>query len=190
MKKNIIKIMYGITIIGLIMTLTSANSNAGDLQDQVVIEAVSTTPGGSFTVNIDFVVCESHEKDGVTYKGIGSFCIPLLYNNEVFTADSMVFMNTITAWDEKFVNSVIDTGFISIAGIFDMGGKDNPQLFTGNDKAETVAKIFFHTSENAKAGEYSIDLTMDPRQRDPYFGSADGVKSWLPLYTPGKIVIE
>jgi len=188
--KNINRILLSLVFAAVIVSMTSVNLYAENSQDQIIIEAVSTSPGAVFSVDVSFVSSDSHEKNGKSFSGIGSFCIPFLYNSDVLSADSMKYFNTIASWDEKFVNSVIDTGFISLAGIYDLGGKSNSTLYTGGDNAEHVATIFFHVKKDAKPGEYSLDITNDPRQGKPYFGSADGVKAWLPAYTPCKIVVE
>ena len=188
--QKISKAVFIIAIIGIFVSFTSNEILAGDSQDKVIINAVKTTSGGQFAIDISFTSSNQHDKDGKSYTGIGSFCIPLLYEEEIFAVDSLKFFNTITTWDEKFSNSIPDSGFISIAGIYDMGGKGNDPLYTGSDKSEHVATIYFQTNENAKPGEYAIKLTNDPRQGKPYFGSPDGVQSWLPEFMSGKIIIE
>ena len=188
--KYVSKIIYLCVVIGIILSITAVELHADGNQNIVVLSHVKAAPGGEFSVDVYFTTNNQHENNGKSYTGIGSFCIPMLFDAEFFAVDSVKFFNTITTWDEKFSNSIPDSGFISIAGIYDMGGKANNPLNTGTDKSEHVATLYFHAKDDAKPGEYPINLTVDPRQGKPYFGSPDGVQAWLPEFTPGKIIIE
>ena len=154
-----------------------------------MLDSVEVTPGSAFSVNIQVIAGKIADDEPEGKMGFGSFCIPLKYDKDSFTADSVVFFNTLTQWDEKFTNPKIDTGFVSLAGIYDMGGKDNKPVYTP-DKPEKIAEIFFTAKKKIKPGVYKIDLTEDPRQNWIYLGSPVGLKSITPVYVPGKIVVK
>jgi hypothetical protein len=155
----------------------------------VILDSVEVSPGKAFSVGM-YVIADRIAEDETDGKmGFGSFCIPLKYDSESFTAESVDFLNTLENWDEKFTNPRIDTGFISLSGIYDMGGKDNTPVFTP-DKPEKIAEIHFKAKKKAKPGIYTIELTIDPRQNKIFLGSPIGVKSVTPKFKPGVIVVK
>lgn len=155
----------------------------------VILDSVEVTGGESFVMGISVIADQIDPKEDSDKKGAGSFCIPLKYDKEAFVADSVVFMNTLSAWDEKFTNPKLDTGFVSLAGIYDMGGRDNPTLYNPGTP-ERIAEIFFTTVKKAKKGTYAIELTRDPRQNEIYLGSSMGVMSVIPRFEKGIVVIK
>jgi len=155
----------------------------------VILDSVEVSAGKEFIIGVSVIADKIAPDEEPGKMGFGSFCIPLKYDRELFVVDSVVFINTLTDWDEKFTNPKIDTGFISLAGIFDLGGKDNPPVYTP-DKPERIAEIFFTADKNAKKGIYEIELTIDPRQNKIYLGSPKGVVAVTPKFKPGIIIIK
>ena len=157
--------------------------------DHVILDSVETKAGESIVISLWIVVDDTTFFDDSSWTGIGSFCIPLRYDVKALSADSVVFLNTLAEWDEHFTNRRIDTGFVSISGIFNLGGNDNLPIFAA-EKPEEVAMIFFKVREDARPGVYDIGLTIDPIQKEMYFGSPDGMHGWRPEFTTGKVVVK
>jgi len=188
MKKGIINktALWGIIILLFAgVSVMSAESE----KHAVALDSVEVAAGEHFVIGINVMADKIAEDEKPGRMGIGSFCIPLKYDKSAITADSVVFVNTITEWDEKFSNPTIDTGFVSLAGIFDMGGKDNPPIYSP-DKFEKMAEIYFTVNKKAETGTYKIEQTRDPLQDRMFLGSPNGIQSVNPRFTPGIIVVK
>jgi hypothetical protein len=155
----------------------------------VILDSVEASAGEHFVVGINVIADRIADDEKPGRMGFGSFCIPLKYDKTVFVADSVIFKNTLTEWDEKFANQKFDTGFVSLAGIYDMGGEDNPPVYTP-DKQERIAEIHFTAGKKSEKGIYLIELTRDPRQDTIFLGSPTGVVSVRPKFKPGIVVIK
>jgi len=188
MKKGIIKktALWGVIIL---LFAGVSGVSAESEKHAVVLDSVEASAGEHFVIGVSVMADKIAEDEKPGRMGFGSFCIPLKYDKNAITADSVVFMNTITEWDEKFSNPTIDTGFVSLAGIFDMGGKDNPPIYSP-DKFEKMAEIHFTANKKAKTGVYKIELTRDPLQDRIYLGSPNGIKSVNPRFKAGIIVVK
>ena len=183
LKSIIITGVIFIAAIGSIAAAEESNNHA------VLLDSVEVSAGESFVLGLS-IMADRIDPDEVSGKeGVGSFCIPMKYNRDMFVVDSVVFINTLSKWDEAFTNPKTDTGFISLAGIYDMGGKDNPTMYNPG-KPERSAEIYFSASKKAKPGIYKIELTRDPRQGNIYLGSSLGVKAVVPKFKSGIVVIK
>jgi hypothetical protein len=157
--------------------------------DHISLDSILAKPGQSIELSLKVKADDSLLYNNKYWAGVGSFCIPLRYDQNAIKLDSVKFKGIVAKWDEKFTNPRIDTGFVSLVGIYNIGGEENPALIS-SDKAEEIARIYGRVNPKAKAGTYSIDLTVDPIQKELYFGSIDGVESWKPVFVPGKIVVK
>jgi hypothetical protein len=176
-------------IVILFLTIYSSALAIESEKHSVILDSVEVAPGKTFAVGLLVIADKIADDEPQGKMGFGSFCIPLKYDKESFAADSVVFLNTLSQWDEKFTNPKIDTGFISLSGIYDMGGKDNKPIYTP-DKPEKIAEIYFTARKKAKPGTYTIELTSDPRQNKIFLGSPLGVKAITPKFRPGVIVVK
>jgi hypothetical protein len=180
-----------LNVIGLSLILMS---NAYSIQDPAIpdtlkLQDIEINAGSSGVMTISIVADDTTVFNDQTWRGIGSFCIPLKYEKSILRVDSVRFEGNVAKWDEKFCNSKIDTGFVSIAGIYNLGGDDNPALYSPG-KSEIIASIYFSAVKGASAGLYGVILTHDPIQKELYCGSIDGFNSWKPVFVPGKIRIK
>ena len=179
-------LLFAITILLLSGTLCfSAESE----KHAVILDSVEVKTGERFIMGVNVMADRIAEDEKPGKVGFGTFCIPLKYDREAFTIDSVTFINTLENWDEKFTNPKIDTGFVSLSGIYDMGGKDNRTVYSP-DKPERIAEIFFRVKKDAKPGTFKIELTRDPRQDWIYLGSSNGINSVTPKFKPGIIVVK
>jgi hypothetical protein len=169
-------------------------TNAFSIQDPLVPDTLKLTDleikaGESGVMTVSIIADDTTFFNEQTWRGIGSFCIPLKYEKSIIKVDSVKFEGNVAKWDEKFCNSKIDTGFVSLAGIYNLGGDDNPAIYSPG-KSEVIASIYFTSAKKAPAGLYGVILTHDPIQKEMYCGSIDGFNSWKPIFVPGKITIK
>ena len=185
------KIFKSTLLWGIIILLAGASPvlSIESEKHTVILDSVEVSAGEPFVIGISVIADKIAPNEESGKMGFGSFCIPLKYDNEAFVVDSVAFINTLAAWDEKFTNPKIDTGFVSLSGIYDMGGKDNTPVYTP-DKPERIAQIFFRADKNAEKGIYEIELTRDPRQNKIYLGSPKGVVAVTPKFKKGIIVVK
>jgi hypothetical protein len=180
-----------LNVIALCLVLIT---NAFSIQDPVVpdtlkLQDIEIKAGRNGVMSISIVADDTTFFNDQTWRGIGSFCIPLKYEKKVLKVDSVRFEGNVAKWDEKFCNSKIDTGFVSLAGIYNLGGDDNPAIYSPG-KSEIIASLYFTAAKDAPAGLYGVILTHDPIQKEMYCGSIDGLNSWKPIFVPGKITIK
>ena len=157
--------------------------------DTIRVQEVEISAGQNGVMTLSIFADDTTHFNDITWQGIGSFCIPLRYEKAVMKVDSVKFEGTVAKWDEKFSNTKMDTGFISLAGIYNLGGADNPPLYLPGEY-QNIASIYFTVLPKAKKGIYGVILTHDPIQREMYCGSTDGFNSWKPVFVPGKIRIK
>jgi hypothetical protein len=157
--------------------------------DTLKLQDIEIKAGKSGVMTISIVADDTTVFNDQTWRGIGSFCIPLKYEKSLMKVDSVKFEGNVVNWDEKFCNAKIDTGFVSLAGIYNLGGAENPALYSPG-KSEAIASLYLTAAKDAPAGIYSMVLTADPIQKEMYCGSIDGYNSWKPIFIPGKIKIK
>jgi hypothetical protein len=157
--------------------------------DTLRLQDIEIKAGKSGVMTISIVADDTTVFNDQTWRGIGSFCIPLKYEKAIMKVDSVKFEGNVAKWDEKFCNTKIDTGFVSLAGIYNLGGAENPALYSPG-KSEVIASIYLTAAKDAPAGQYRVVLTHDPIQKEIYCGSTDGYNSWKPIFLSGKIRIR
>lgn len=183
--------MRRLFLFSLIINIFSVFSlNAAESDKHIVmLDSIEVTIEQSFSIGLSVIADKIAPDEKPGKMGFGSFCIPMKYDKDAFVADSVVYKNTLTSWDEKFANPKIDTGFVSLAGIYDMGGKDNTPIYSP-DEPEKIAELFFSVRDGAKPGAYKIELTIDPIQRKIFLGSTNGLNSVTPRFKPGIIIVK
>jgi hypothetical protein len=181
---SIIVLLLSITAISL-----AQNSKDPGKPDQVFFDSITVKAESSFIMPVMVFADDTTTYNEKKWPGVGSFCIPLKYDSKSLKIDSVKFVGTIAEWDERFTNPKIDTGFVSFAGLHNIGGKENP-VFLTTEGPQEIARIFGSIRKEAKSGVYLLELTIDPIQREMYLGSIDGVHGWKPDFRPGKVVVE
>jgi len=180
-----------LNVVGLCVLLITPAFSIQDpvTPDTLKLRDIEIKAGKSGVMTISIMADDTTVFNEQTWRGIGSFCIPLKYEKNALKVDSVKFEGNVANWDAKFCNSIIDTGFVSLAGIYNLGGDENPALYSPG-KNETIASIYFTAAKDAPAGLYSVVLTHDPIQKEMYCGSIDGYNSWKPTFVAGKITIK
>jgi len=176
-------------IFGSVMPVVGQSAPDPGRPDIISMDSLMLKPGQGFIMNLKIMADDTTFRSDQKWAGVGSFCLPLKYDAKALKLDSVKFVGAIAKWDEKFANKKIDTGFVSFAGIHNVGGDDNP-VFLSPDSPTEAIKIFGHVLKDAKPGTYTFEFTIDPIQKSPYLGSIDGVNGWKPKLIPGKIVVE
>jgi hypothetical protein len=187
MKKIIV--LLAIFLMGITLPVVGQSAPDPGKPDVVSLDSISVRPGQEFIMSIKITADDTTFQGNQKWVGVGSFCIPLKYDSRALRIDSVNFVGVIADWDERFANQKIDTGFISFAGIFNIGGKENP-VFISPDGPQEVVRIFGRVLKEARPGTYGFELTIDPIQKDIYLGSIDGVNGWKPKFMPGKIAVK
>jgi hypothetical protein len=157
--------------------------------DLLVLDSVQAKAGQSVEMSLKTLVDDTTWFSEKNYVGIGSFCIPFKYDARAMKVDSVKFQNTLLQWDEKFTNPMIDTGFVSLGGIYTLAGKEKPALISPVEPME-IARFYLSILPAAKSGKYEFEITTDPRQGKMYFGSVDGYHSWVPVYSGGVVIVK
>ena len=157
--------------------------------DTVRTESIKAKAGKQAIIGMKIFADDSIFYNDKPWVGVGSLCIPLKYDANAFKLDSIKYTGTLAQWDEKFTNPRIDTGFVSIGGIYSIAGKDRP-LIHCPDSSQTMALLYITVNKTAKPGAYKFEMTDDPVQKEAYLGSPNGVNGWKPVFASGKIVIE
>jgi hypothetical protein len=183
------KSLYTLNAI-ILITLLSIVAFAADpgRTDVVIMDSLTAKAGQSTIMPVKILADDTTETGGSQWVGIGTMCIPLKYDLKVFKVDSVKFVGTLAKWDEKFTNLKIDTGFVSLNGIHDVGGQNNPMLFAPKEPEE-VAKIFLTIKKDAPLGTSEFVITKDPIQGEFYLASGDGLTSWKPKIIAGKVTV-
>jgi hypothetical protein len=181
-------IFSAFTIINAFMPVSAMAIDPGK-PDLIIMDSIAARCGQLVTIGIRIRADDTTLFNNKEWRGVGSFCIPLKYDKYAFTVDSIKFRGVFLDWDEKFNNAKIDTGFISMAGIYNIAGAENPPLFSP-DSAQEVIRLFLKIGEKTRPGNYFFALTSDPIQKELYFGSIDGMHSWKPAFIAGKITVK
>lgn len=187
MKKTAVLLI--VALLGFVMPVIAQSSPDPGQPDIVSMDSLQAKPGEKFVMSIKITADDTTLYSEKRFVGVGSFCLPVKYDPSVLKIDSVNFVGTVAEWDERFTNQKIDTGFISLVGIHNIAGKDNPVFHSPNTPKE-IARIYGRVEAKATAGAYSFDLTIDPIQKDAYLGSIDGVNGWKPKFVPGKVVVK
>jgi len=156
--------------------------------DMVIMDSLTARAGQSLAMPVKILADDTTETGGSRWVGIGTMCIPLKYDLKAFKVDSVKFVGTMAKWDEKFTNLKFDTGFVSLNGIHDVGGQNNPMLFAPIEPEE-IAKIYITVKKDAPIGTFQFAVTKDPIQGEYYLASGDGLTSWKPKIIAGRITV-
>jgi hypothetical protein len=124
----------------------------------------------------------------VTDDSVGNLAIPTKWrstDHQVY-ADSIIWGNLMSQWDEQWFSINTDTSIIHLLGFADIGGEDNPYIFT-NSQRLTAMTIRFKISPSATPQIVSIDTTRDRRLGSVSFGPINGDPEYIPKIIPGSL---
>jgi hypothetical protein len=94
----------------------------------------------------------------------------------------------LTNWDDRFDSVVTSQNYIRQFGFADLGGDDNPPLFT-NGQRLWIMTLSFNISRTARRQLVTIDTCWDDRSHSTIFGMFDGVTEITPAIQIGYIGI-
>jgi hypothetical protein len=155
-----------------------------DLQDSIIVETVFLEYGQtSADVRI-----YARTDDSVMYYGI-----PLTwYSPELYTIypESVSYYNTILLWDDYSTDFIYDQGLMRMLGFSDLGGDENPPLYTQYER-EHCWTIHFTIDPMASPQVVVIDTVTDPWMLGPpLFALGDGITSFGPAIVRGAIFYD
>ncbi|NLI15741.1 MAG: T9SS type A sorting domain-containing protein [candidate division Zixibacteria bacterium] len=124
----------------------------------------------------------------VTDDSVADITIPTTWRSTdgLIYADSVIWDNFFLQWDDCWSRINRDTSIIHILGFYDLGGEDNPPLFT-NLQRITAFTIRFRIDPMAEPQIVTVDTTYDRRMGSANFGRLDGSDSFTPIVVPGSL---
>lgn len=124
----------------------------------------------------------------ITDDSVADVTIPTAWRSVdgLIYADSIIWGDPFLQWDDHWSSINRDTSIIHILGFSDLGGEDNPPLFT-NLQRLTAFTIRFRISPSAEPQIVTIDTTRDRRMGSANFGPVNGGSSFTPIVVPGSL---
>lgn len=124
----------------------------------------------------------------ITDDSVADVTIPTAWRSVdgLIYADSIIWGDLFLQWDDCWSSINRDTSIIHILGFSDLGGEDNPPLFT-NLQRLTAFTIRFRISPTAEPQIVTIDTTRDRRMGSANFGPVNGGSSFTPIVVPGSL---
>jgi hypothetical protein len=124
----------------------------------------------------------------VTDDSIGNLVIPTTWHSadHQIYADSIIWGNLMSQWDEQWYSINTDTSIIHLLGFADIGGEDNPYIFT-NLLRFTALTIRFKISPSAIPQIVTIDTTYDRLMGRASFGPINGDPEYIPIVVGGSL---
>jgi hypothetical protein len=126
----------------------------------------------------------------VTDDSVANIILPTRWNStdgQIF-ADSIIWGSLLMQWDDYWSQINRDTSIIHILGFSDLGGADNPVLYTNLERLMAFT-IRFKISPTAAPQVVIIDTTRDRRMGSATFGlvGGGGGDDFSPIISTGSI---
>jgi hypothetical protein len=124
----------------------------------------------------------------VTDDSVSDITMPTAWHssdNQIY-ADSIIWGDLMMQWDDYWSSINRDTSIIHILGFSDLGGADNPVLFTNLERI-TAFTIRFKISPTAVPQIVTLDTTRDRRMGSANFGTFGGSNSFTPTIATGSL---
>jgi len=124
----------------------------------------------------------------ITDDSVADVTIPTAWRSVdgLIYADSIIWGDLFLQWDDHWSSINRDTSIIHILGFSDLGGDDNPPLFTNLGRL-TAFTIRFRISPGAEPQIVTLDTTRDRRMGSANFGPVNGGSSFTPIVVPGSL---
>jgi hypothetical protein len=124
----------------------------------------------------------------ITDDSVADLTIPTNWHSSdnLIYADSIIWSGLLMQWDEYWSSINVDTSIIHILGFSDLGGADNPPLFT-NLQRMVAFTIRFRISPGAAPQIVTLDTTRDRRMGSVNFGPVNGGNSFTPQIVTGSL---
>jgi hypothetical protein len=124
----------------------------------------------------------------ITDDSVSDVTVPTTWrstDNQIY-ADSIIWGSFMMQWDDYWSSINRDTSIIHILGFSDLGGADNPPLYTNFDRLAAFT-IRFRISPTAAPQIVTLDTTRDRRMGSANFGPFNGGNSYTPIIIPGSL---
>jgi hypothetical protein len=124
----------------------------------------------------------------VTDDSVSDVTVPTAWHSSdnLIYADSIIWGDLMLQWDDYWSSINRDTSIIHILGFSDLGGADNPPLYTNLSRL-TAFTIRLKISPNATPQIVTLDTTRDRRMGSANFGPFNGGNSFTPIIIPGSL---
>jgi hypothetical protein len=124
----------------------------------------------------------------ITDDSVADITVPTAWHSSdhQIYADSIIWGDLLSQWDDHWSSINTDTSIIHILGFSDLGGADNPILFTSMERL-TAFTIRFKISPTAVPQIVTIDTTRDRRMGSVNFGTYGGSNSFTPTISTGSL---
>jgi hypothetical protein len=154
------------------------------IQDSIILGSAYIDSGAApHIVGIPlYVVCD----DSIMY-----YNMPMRWNAPYGGVTARVphtYFPPITLWDDRFDTVVTSQNYIRQFGFADLGGEDNPPLFTNAQRLQ-IMTLSFNIATTARRQLVTIDTCFDDRNYSVFFGLFDGVTEVTPAIQRGYIGI-
>jgi hypothetical protein len=149
-------------------------------QDSVIV-STTLVPQGTQTIDVWFF-CRTDDS-------IAFYNMPIVieYSGTGISIDHIAYYPPLTFWDDTFDSLVVSQGFYRMLGFYDIGGEDNPPLFTNYNRVQPW-KFVFTAEPGAPSQVVTIDTTTDPVNGSIMFGVVGGSIEIHPAFVPGGIL--
>ncbi len=168
-------------LVGIVIgAALAANAQDPGARDSVIIDTVNVAympNGGTVFVHVWFVT-----DDSIVWVNL-----PLSWTS----SDGMIFpgrtvwRETFAQWDDCFDSLLFDQGLLRQIAFSDIGGEDNPPLFTNGQRLWGM-DLRFVILQGADSRQFvAIDTTNDPINGPIDFGGPYGYYSFMPAFRSG-----
>lgn len=170
-----------VTILTAILLSASAYAVDPGVPDTVIYQSgiyVPYNPGNWSRVQVNVYI--------VTDDSVSDFTLPTAWvsSDDQIYLDSIYWGDVFSNWDDTWYRISQDSNFASIIGWADLGGPDNPPLYTGLQRVLGM-QLIFKIRPTATRQIVTIDTTRDRRTGSANFGMPDGANSFTPRIVPG-----
>jgi len=148
------------------------------IQDSLIVGETTVDSGATFAFLQIFAVTD----DSVTF-----YNLPLRWTSQdgrVYPGSGTLYFPPLTGWDETFDSVVVSQGFIRQVGWCDLGGDDNPVLYTGGVRLNAW-NLRFVIPPNTPSQLVVIDTAWDASNHSVVLGLIDGVREITPAFKRG-----
>jgi len=174
------KIIVLVTLLLGTVSLAYAQRDPDDpgIQDSLIVNDAYVDSGSTFAFVQIFAVTD----DSVSY-----YNLPLHWNapgGGIYPGSGTLYFPPLTSWDVHYDSVIFSSSYIRQIGFSDIGGEDNPNLFT-NGQRLNAWNIRFVIAPNAPSQLVVLDTTWDNANGSLILGLHDGVTEITPALKPG-----
>jgi hypothetical protein len=153
-------------------------------RDSVIVDSVAAANGqGTVNVNVYFTSDDS----------VGAYNVPLGWfpreSNVHASTNTQYYYPMLNNWQFRFDTLVINDGYTREIGIYDIGGDSTYiPVISGNSRVH-VWRLTYIIPPGVQDIYIRLDTVYDNNNGSMYFGLADGIHGFMPVFKKGGICI-